>query len=1002
MPRLSIAVDSNTASGAISNPSGGSSNDRQPSAATTPRIETPKTKPAKRSHLAGGFGASVTAVILRGHLGHEGLIRYDPRIVRLAFNRLMGWLQERPAARVGLVIGGVVAFAFWEPLFAGGSLVPTDLLDQHASVFNGDRAFGFVAERASGDVLNIHSHWTMVGRTFRDGWSWWNGSLGLGYPVMKGGFPVFALPYLVLPAWYAAGAMAAFRTVSAWSLTYGWLRTFGLRRSSALVGGAAFAFSGFVIGWGGWPHANVAALAPGLLWAVEKLIVQPSLRRGVPVGLMFAAMVWANFPLVLIYLTAGTLMYVAARLVTEHGIRRFPAVVGGLLSSTMLAAVIAIGFALPHIWHFSERLGWGDTTYRRFSTDSSAGAEYLLTSVFPAAFGSDGHGSPWWGAGNWVEFQIHVGAPVLALAVFAVAACRHGASDRRRLGAVYGLWAMVFVGAMIAYVGGPITRILQTMIGDVGGLATRSKVLVSLGLAGLAAFGFEAWLEDDPEVVRSRRRSAAIAAVLGAGFGLFMLNSTRHWLDAMTLLGNRRSFLLASIPPLGATVAIAIVLLARDRGWLGGKGVRNLAAITVVAELLTFAMPIPTVASAGERIHETESHELVAELLAPGERLTGQRNAFFANSTQIFDIRVLGGDVLKSPGYQALMTAVDPTILTVEAGGTPTYPSIPFDVDLTLSVWDALGIGVWALRPGIIPPGRVEPPTTLASTADLVISERLGELVVPPTGLRAVLLSLELDRPAAGRIFVELRDGDDVVLLSERRDDGLFGEPSVRPFTVAEGRFAPGSKLAVRVWASGDPDPVMLGIDATEAASIGYVAAESDGLELVAGGDVTLLHRQRSAYVRLYDSVVVQPSPERAAAIVVDRASIDQGPAVVDRAVDLADEADASARLIVDLVEVEGDQIRTRVSVDRAALLVAAENAYPGWSVTIDGQPSDLVVADSTLLGVVVPPGDHEVVFEFRPTHLGASVLIWFLTAVLAAVVWRGLDDRNRIRRRAG
>ena len=197
---------------------------------------------------------------------------------------LDNWLRRHPdLSAIGVVLL-VVSFAFREALFAGGSMVPSDLLDRFVPPFNTERPFGFVAERASGDVLNIHAHWAMVGRTFREDWTWWDPSLGLGYPVMKGGFSAFVAPYLVLPAWFAAGLAHASRTVVAWLLTYGWLRSFALRRAAALIGGAAFAWSGFVMGWGGWPHAHVAALAPGLLWAVELAIRRPAFRRGVPVG----------------------------------------------------------------------------------------------------------------------------------------------------------------------------------------------------------------------------------------------------------------------------------------------------------------------------------------------------------------------------------------------------------------------------------------------------------------------------------------------------------------------------------------------------------------------------------------------------------------------------------------------------------------------------------------------------------------------------------------------
>jgi uncharacterized membrane protein YfhO len=73
-------------------------------------------------------------------------------------------------------------------------------------------------------------------------------------------------------------------------------------------------------------------------------------------------------------------------------------------------------------------------------------------------------------------------------------------------------------------------------------------------------------------------------------------------------------------------------------------------------------------------------------------------------------------------------------------------------------------------------------------------------------------------------------------------------------------------------------------------------------------------------------------------------------------------------------------------------LLVVAENWYPGWSAAIDGEAAEVVTADGSFLGVVVPPGSHTVTLRFSPRHLNGTLAL----AVVAVVLSVGLMVRGR------
>lgn len=71
-------------------------------------------------------------------------------------------------------------------------------------------------------------------------------------------------------------------------------------------------------------------------------------------------------------------------------------------------------------------------------------------------------------------------------------------------------------------------------------------------------------------------------------------------------------------------------------------------------------------------------------------------------------------------------------------------------------------------------------------------------------------------------------------------------------------------------------------------------------------------------------------------------------------------------------------------------LLVFSEVDYPGWRVTLDGQPAELLRANYVLRAVCVPSGDHRVVLRYVPSALriGAVITGLALLGILTVSVW--------------
>lgn len=77
------------------------------------------------------------------------------------------------------------------------------------------------------------------------------------------------------------------------------------------------------------------------------------------------------------------------------------------------------------------------------------------------------------------------------------------------------------------------------------------------------------------------------------------------------------------------------------------------------------------------------------------------------------------------------------------------------------------------------------------------------------------------------------------------------------------------------------------------------------------------------------------------------------------------------------------DRIALNASLDGDGLLVLTEQHFPGWHVTVDGQPANLLRTNGIFRGVALTAGSHLVVFEYRPLSFTLGLALSLLAAVL-------------------
>ena len=91
------------------------------------------------------------------------------------------------------------------------------------------------------------------------------------------------------------------------------------------------------------------------------------------------------------------------------------------------------------------------------------------------------------------------------------------------------------------------------------------------------------------------------------------------------------------------------------------------------------------------------------------------------------------------------------------------------------------------------------------------------------------------------------------------------------------------------------------------------------------------------------------------------------------------------------------EHLALRAAVDSPCVLVLSELLYPGWRAAVDGQAAPILRADGILRGLVLPAGEHEVTFDYRPLSVSVGAVISVLTLALAAglLVWGGRKNRS-------
>ncbi|MES2640391.1 MAG: hypothetical protein V4850_12940 [Myxococcota bacterium] len=850
---------------------------------------------------------------------------------------------------------------------------------------------------------------------------WWAAGAGNGFPLLaegEGGFlyPPTMLLFVLLPDALALNWSVLGHQVLAAMGVWAFLRARGLRGAAPLVGGLAYAWSGFLVSHTLYLGMQNAAAWVG--WALLGATPRADGRgRWWLVALSIGMMGLAGHPQIAAFVGLGLAVHALATLRGRALLAWGAAAgLGGVIAAPQLLATL-------ELVRFSGRDGGVAAAFARIG---AMPVQELVGAVLPYAFGFDRpadidqtyyhRGTGYWGGGvNHWEMCFYLGIPVVCLAL---------AGARRSKG-----WVVAGIVATVLMLGGPAWDLVRLLPGFDGfRFPARFALLLTLVAAVLAAHGVERLrTARRPAIVVTRLRMAAAAfplltglayaglhtfeaPILGIGEGFFLAQTrlppppegfdpgplARAALpapeleDAAQVPNKVRRILTdlrASTAPTSPRVWIPVLLLlaasfAVRRPWLWGA--------LVAFELWRFGHDYhPRVPAAEVEVRPAWLGEGMTE--PGGPRLTVlDRRVAPALDTALgtASLGLLWGTsdvVLPSP----LLLVRNEAMLAL--AGLDVGDRGPVKVRRYLAnIGIARRLGVrWIatthelpgltqlvrgpvnvyLDPGALPRVRVVTCARSSASVDdaftrVATTDPLDEVVVEGVGE---------DRGCAARPVAsdEGSPGGGAPPRNEPVKQSPLGESGEKPESptgAASGAVRPG-------WPGGAP----LGGTGTGPGT------RFSAPGAVPGGTGGLLHRLNAPPV----GAGHPPDPPQPGIDVTRGAG--EGTDTETRGAAMATPG-ASLPPPATVVAYADREVTVRAS--GPGTLVLADTWYPRWTATVDGVATEILRADVTVRAVPLSEGEHTVVFRFDPGVPG--VALWLAVGVLAGVVAVGVREGRR------
>lgn len=494
------------------------------------------------------------------------------RALKLAASRLRErWGRIPPSVRAALVFA-VLSVLFFAPAWATGRLASgADVLQSFAT-------FQFHVPHVPyngllHDIALVFEPWLHL---LRQGVSQlelplWNPYQGLGTPHLANGQSALFYPgtWFVPLLGYRFGLVLlhASKLFSIGFFTYMFLRSLKLHHRAALIGGAAFMFTGFNVGWLYWPLPAVVGAMPLMLWLIERVIAKPTdILRYLPITLGVALGVFAGHPETLAHVGIVVGLYVLFRIGTAAWPwkRKLYATLG-------LSAVAVLGVALSAVQllptlHYLRDSAALAAVDRDGSYDEPR--EYLTLNILPDLLGNHTFPDPargYFGAIGTNYNEATGGAVGLAVSFLAVLSLVY---LRREKNVWFFAGLVGFVG-IVVYRVEPFYDLFRQLPLMSNAVNERFGFAIAFGLCVLAALLLSRVFEGKLDLRRPATFYTAVVFLAGLTALAAMLLSTAPYLqpDAHGAIPDARyvAYLIRYVPIVAIYAALLCTVLLRAK-----------------------------------------------------------------------------------------------------------------------------------------------------------------------------------------------------------------------------------------------------------------------------------------------------------------------------------------------------------------------------------------------------------------------------------------------------
>jgi len=798
----------------------------------------------------------------------------------------------------------------------------------------------------------------------RGGWPLWNPYLFLGHPTVA---DPLAQPFY--PAFIGLGLLfgvARGLAIGLWLhallaavLTYGFLRSIRCQPRAAVLGAFTYALGGYMVTWFEARHrTSTLSWLPGILWAFELAVQRRSLGYTALAALMMGlAVLGGQFQFVVTFgLFLG--LYALGRMAASYrhggGVSIWPLV--ALLATEGLGVLLGAIQLVP----FVEFLSLSGRVQSR-GMDDPLPWRQLITLIIPNFYGSPTSVGSYRGALNFCEDTIYASLPALLLA------CTAPFCSRRPF-TFY--TSLVTAAAGYFIVGGPGVRMVGTLPMFRYATLYRSTFLLPLLIALLAA------------VTLSEPRTPSGAAVTGVGLLLAAAVSVAiylNWGQAQAHWPALRRPVLRAAVLLGIAVTLLLLRrLPRARHWIDW-GLVGLVFVDVfsfgnrfnpVGPIAELAPPTPVIeylrAHAG--LHRAVAYQIGDLIFGP-------------NILSIFGIAEGGGYSSLIPArFHQLVAAGDPELKAMWAN--TKNPNVVLFIHPSRRLLDLLQVAYVVSPTPLADPGvRAEVLTDGCGndTGEITRGHPIsGTFRVRDVAINRLDLRFRVYRPgqADGTLIIRMwrGAGRERLVLDSRQDAGELADRQNLTLYFAPEREAPGRAY---VWEVSAPEADHTGVG---------LCALADGRPAIAvyGADWAQVY-QGEVYVferlaplpRAYVVYAAEYIPDDTQALsrLLDASFDLRNTAVVPVPLDLPAQADIPATP-AEIIAYQDTRVVIEASAAQRGLLILGDQFHPGWKAYLDGQPTAVLRVNHVVRGVVLPPGEHQVVFRFAPASLRTGGLL--------------------------